>query len=393
VVQSLKSGEPQTLIDHASDARYVPTGHIVYASGGTLFAVAFDTKGLKLTGKRVRVVEGIRRSTGAAVEYSFSSNGTLIYVPGPVSTTAEQFVLALMDRQGVIVPLKVPARTYAFPRISPDGKSVAVEIDDEKLSDIWIYELSGTKSPRQLTVGGANHYPVWSADGVRVAFQSDRDGDLGIFWQRGDGTGIAERLTKPEQGVAHIPDSWSKEDDRLSFTAVKGSEAAIWILSLKDRKTSAFAQEPSMFIARSSFSPDGRWIAYQSSESGKRNLRLWVQPFPATGEKHPIAAGGQPFWSPDGNELFFNAGTGGMVSKVIITTRPTFSPGEEIPVAQGEVANASSLRFPRNADITPDGTLIGLIPAETTLSGSILAPQIQVVLNWFEELKQRVPVH
>jgi len=147
-----------------------------------------------------------------------------------------------------------------------------------------------------------------------------------------------------------------------------------------------------MFIARSAFSPDGRWIAYQSTESGRRNLRLWVQPFPATGEKHPIVVGGQPFWSLDGNELFFNAGTGGMVSKVTITTRPNFAFGDEIPVAQGEVVNASSLRFPRNADVTTDGKLIGLISAETTLSGSILAPQIQVFLNWFEELKQRVPV-
>ena len=147
-----------------------------------------------------------------------------------------------------------------------------------------------------------------------------------------------------------------------------------------------------MFIARSAFSPDGRWIAYESTESGRSRLRLWVQPFSGTGERYPIVAGGQPFWSPDGTELFFNAGTGGMVSKVSITTRPNFAFGDEIPVAQGQVVNASSLRFPRNADATPDGKLIALIPAETTQSGSILAPQIQVVLNWFEELKQRVPV-
>src|SRR5262249_23413016 len=120
VVQSLTSGSPQTLIEEATDARYIPTGHVVYASGGSLFAVPFDAQELKLKGKPIRVVEGIRRSLGPAVQYSYSDNGTLVYIPGPVSTTAEQFVPALMDRQGVIEPLKIPARSYAFPRISSD---------------------------------------------------------------------------------------------------------------------------------------------------------------------------------------------------------------------------------------------------------------------------------
>ena len=134
------------------------------------------------------MVEGVRRGgvTGA-VHFSFSSTGTLIYVPGPVSTASEQQVLALMDRKGSVEPLKVPPRPYGFPRISPDGKRVAFGSEDGKEANIWIYELGGTIAPRQLTVGGANRYPVWSADGERVAFQSDREGDLGIFWQRADG--------------------------------------------------------------------------------------------------------------------------------------------------------------------------------------------------------------
>ena len=140
------------------------------------------------------MVEGVRRGgvTGA-VHFSFCSTGTLIYVPGPVSTASEQQVLALMDRKGSVEPLKVPPRPYGFPRISPDGKRVAFGSEDGKEANIWIYELGGTIAPRQLTVGGANRYPVWSADGERVAFQSNREGDFGVFWQRADGAGTAER--------------------------------------------------------------------------------------------------------------------------------------------------------------------------------------------------------
>src|SRR6058998_577220 len=114
---------------------------------------------------------------------------------------------------------------------------------------------------RRLTFGGANRFPIWSADGERVAFQSDRVGDLGIFWQRADGAGTAERLTKPEQGVAHVPDSWSPDGNNLSFTAVKGNEAAVWIFSIKEKKAAVFAQAASTFLSWSAFSPDGAWLA------------------------------------------------------------------------------------------------------------------------------------
>jgi len=142
------------------------------------------------------VIEGVRRgsnNTSGAVHYSFSNNGTLIYIPGSGSAANDPQVLALMDRKGTVEPLKVQARSYGFPRVSPDGKRVAFGTDDGKDANIWVYELGGTIAPRQLTVGGANRYPVWSADGERVAFQSNREGDFGVFWQRADGAGTAER--------------------------------------------------------------------------------------------------------------------------------------------------------------------------------------------------------
>jgi serine/threonine-protein kinase len=390
VVQSLKSGRPQVLKDEATDARYLPTGHILYASGTSLFVAPFDARALKLTGDPVKVVEGVRRGTFAAVQYDVSSNGTLIYVPGPASTTAELMVPALLDREGIVEPLKLIARPYVFPRMSPDGKRLVIQINDGKQSNIWIYELGGSQALRQLTVGGSNRFPIWSADGTRVTFQSDREGDAGIFWQRADGRGEAERLTTTEAGVAHIPDSWSKAGE-LSFTAVKGSEGAVWIFSLKSKTSTVFAEAQSALIARSAFSPDGLWVAYQSNEGETGRNRVWVQPFP-TGAKSPVVEGGQPFWSSDGAELFFNAGTGGLISKVKITTRPNFAFSDVIPVSQGELVNAASANFPRNADIAPDGKLIGLIDADTSKSGAPIAPQIQIVLNWLQELKQRVPL-
>jgi Tol biopolymer transport system component len=238
-------------------------------------------------------------------------------------------------------------------------------------------------------VGGANRYPIWSADSQRVAFQSDREGDFGIFWQRADGSGTAERLTKPEQGVAHIPDSWSPNSQKFSFTAIKGSEAVVRIYSLQDKKETLFAQMPSVALRWSAFSPDGHWLAYTSNQTGRN--QIWVQPFPATGAKFPIVSGGHPVWSPDGRELFYNSGAN-QTSVVSITTQPTVTFGVASPVPNG-IQNRNPSNATRASDITPDGKyFVGVVNVDQTSSGSF-APQIQVVLNWFEDLKQRMSAH
>ena len=153
-----------------------------------------------------------------------------------------------------------------------------------------------------------NRYPAWSADGARVAFQSDREGDLGIFWQSADGTGAAERLTKPEQGFAHTPDSFSPDGHQLSFTASHGSISAVWTLSLRDRKATLFAGSPLGFTEASMFSPDGRWVAYSVDLAGSTDNTVYVQAFPATPAKYQIAQGNGPVWSRDGKQIFFTTG-------------------------------------------------------------------------------------
>ena len=267
---ALETGERKTLIDGGADGRYVPTGHLVYVLGGTLFAVPFNLAKLEVTGGPVPIVEGVRRVAAASVgtaHFAFSDSGSLVYLPGPISWGQEE--LFLFDRKGGAEALKLPAASYGYPRVSPDGKRLAFETGDGKETSVSIYELSGASSVRRLTFGGNNRFPVWSADGQRVAFQSDRDGDRAVFWQSIDG-GTAERLTKPEPGTSHVPESWSPTGEILLFNVAKDSATSLWTLSVRDRKAMPFGDVRSTsFPTDAVFSPDGRWVAYQAGEASR----------------------------------------------------------------------------------------------------------------------------
>src|SRR5262249_21270355 len=150
-------------------------------------AVRFDASRLEVHGEPVAVIEGVRRGTalvtGAAV-YDLAADGTLMYVAGPAKVSTDQRDLAIMDRQGILTPLKLPPAVYVSPRVSPDGRRVAVDTDNGREGIVWVYDdLAGTTELRRLTFGGNNRSPVWSRDGTRVAYQSDREGDAAIFWQ------------------------------------------------------------------------------------------------------------------------------------------------------------------------------------------------------------------
>jgi hypothetical protein len=400
LVQQLQSGDRKTILEGGSDARYLPTGHIVYALSGVVFAVPFDLRRLEVTGGAVPILEGVRRmgttSFSGTAHFSVSNTGSLVYISGPVSTTSvAQRDLALFDRTGGVEPLKLPSAAYEAPRVSPEGKRVVFGTDDGREAIVWVYDLSGTSAARRLTVGGNNRMPIWSADGERVAFQSDREGDLGIFWQRADGTGTAERLTKPDPATEHVPESWSPSGERFLFrVAAKDQNVTLWTFSWKDKKAEPFGEVRSPFATNAVFSPDGRWVAYFSQETGRRVL--WVQPFPATGAKYQVATEGSgnhhPLWSPDGKELFYTPVPGQVVSRSI-TTQPSFTFGNPVRMPIGSLLLLGPA-FPRTFDITPDGKIIGIINAgpSQTQTGIPAAPQINIVLNWFEELTQRVPI-
>ena len=381
VVQSLSSGERKVLAEGGSDPHYSPTGHLIYALGGVAVAVPFDLGRLETTGGPVPVVEGIRRAgaaTGTA-QFGFSRSGSLIYIPGLASGLGNQQDLAWVDRTGGAESLKLPARSYRHVRISPEGKRITFGTDDGGEASVYVYAPGSGTSMQRMTFEGNNRFPIWAADGNRIAFQSDREGDLGIFWQPAAG-GPAERLTKANDGTSHVPESWA--GDRLLYTMTKGSSVTLWTLSLQERTPARFGALESSTPIGSVFSRDGRWIAYSIDNT------VFVQPFPATGSTYQISrtnAGHHPIWSSDGKELFYEPRQGQLVA-VPVQTQPNFTFGNPVswPGGFGSTVNFAS----RNRDIAPDGKRF-ISPVSVVSVTSV--QEVRVVLNWLEELKRLAP--
>jgi hypothetical protein len=185
-----------------------------------------------------------------------------------------------------------------------------VGTDDGKEAIVWIHDLTGTSPTRRLTLEGRNRFPIWSADGQRVAFQSDREGDLGIFWQRADGNGTLERLTRPEQGESHVLNSWSPDGQRFLFSVTKGTSFSLWTLPFR-RQDGCTVRCGSVSGSAECRLCTGRPMGSIRVERQDRSegRAVFVQPFPTTGERRLIAAGGMPLWSRDGKQLFFGETT------------------------------------------------------------------------------------
>ncbi len=393
VAQSLTSGERKVLVGGgAADPRYLPTGHILFMKGGVVQAVAFDASTLTIRGAPVRLIEGVRRSEdGRAMDLATSDTGTLVYVPGPMA--GEEWKLAFFDRNGGMEPLAVPAGNYSQPRLSPDGRRVAVGNVESADMAIWVADVSGATAARRLTFEGLNRFPVWSPDGTRVTFQSQRGNDRSLFWQRADGAGAAERLTQAEPGTAHAPQSWSPDGSHLLFDETKDSLVSIWLYSSRDRTSRRLVSEGSRVPSDAIFSPDGRWFAYTTKERNQVRARVYVQPFPPTGSKYLVSGPDEdahhPAWSRDGRELFYTPGPGTRLQKVAITTTPSFQFSQALTLSR-RFTNAPAA-LPRTYDVANDGRFLGLIEADAVRDSGVPLSQIYVVLNWFEELKAKVP--
>jgi serine/threonine-protein kinase len=400
LAQSLRSGQRRVVWEGGADARYVPTGHLVYAQGSTLFALPFDVDSLEVTGGPVPIVEGVRRSSNVVsgtANYDFSDTGSLVYIPGTAQMAVSEGVLALVDLGGGIErPLRVPPRPYRSPRVSPDGRQVAVEIlGGDGQSDIWVYDLSETSNMRLLTRGGSNTRPTWRPDGRHVTFASDRDGTWGIYSQPADGSALAERLTTAEEGTQHLPEAWSPDGGTLMFAKVAGSAAVtggwdLWTFSPETGTSAAFASQPGIDEFGASFSPDGRWIAYTSAD----NFGVRVQPFPATGVVHQVTETNEawPVWSPRGNELFFRLNLGGQTVRqlmgIAVSTEGvfTFRNPRTLPIER-----LLMFQLYRDYDVVPGSDdLLLIAPVGSEDTPELPRPQINIVINWFEELKQRV---
>jgi Tol biopolymer transport system component/predicted Ser/Thr protein kinase len=396
-VQRVGADQPRKLIQGGTNPRYALSGHLIYAQGANLMAVPFDTQRLAVTGAAVPVVEGVLQSPiNGHAQYSFAATGSLVYVPGSVQSAQSRLVW--VSRNGAEQPVAAPAHAYQFPRLSPDGRRVAVGIAEEE-TQIWLYDLSRDTLTRLTFEGNQNYNAVWTPDGRRIAFQSDREGPLNIFWQLADGSGGLERLTT--SGSNQFPISWSPDGQLLAFVEIDPTtQRDIWVLRMSDlspasgqalsagneqvRKAQPFLRTRfDESVPR--FSPDGRWLAYISNESG--HFEIYVQPYPGPGGKWQISTEGgtEPVWNPNGRELFYRSG--GKMMAVDITTQPGFAAGKPRMLFEGQYVPTPATT--PNYDVGPDGQRFLMIKSSESAEGA--PTQINVVLNWFEELKQKVP--
>jgi serine/threonine-protein kinase len=398
VTQSLVDGTRRVLRTGGADVRYLPTGHLLYMVGGTLFAVPFDAGTLTVHGSPVQVVVGVRRTVTLAqgsAQFDASDTGTLVYVSGPTTPTSTTRTLVIGDDRSDPVPLKVPPASYAHPRASPDGRILAVVRGNGSEADIWTYDLAGTSQIRRLTFDGSARFPIWSSDSRRITYQSARERDRAIWWQSVE-SGTPQRLTKPGPDEEHVPESWSHDGARLLVSVRKRVTYTLWVFSRAANKMEPFGNVESAEPLGASFSPDDRWIVYAGTSSlpgsgNSPNRGVFVEPFPATGRKDQAPKAlidYHPVWAPNGKALFYIPSSVRPIVSVPITMQPSVSFGEVTELTRAPRPGLTSLDA-RGYDVLPDGRFVS-ISGETPVMP--LTGEVNVVINWTEELKRLAPL-
>jgi Tol biopolymer transport system component len=387
MVQSLKSGESKELFEGLA-AQYLPTGHIIYkqTNGSKVFGIPFNLDRLDVAGRPVSLIENVN-----SLAYAISDAGTLVYVPQITSTgldSAKGRTLVWVDRTGHEEPLPAPSNAYAWPKISPDGTRVALTIRDTGGYDIWIWDLARKTMTRLTFDRKNNQISIWTPDGKRIVYLSLREGVKGsVYWKAADGTGEDEKLGSAPNRLL-VPSCFAKDGKTLVMTELLSNEiAGIGTLSMVgDRARKPLLQHEEYSEAMPNISPDGRWMAYASTESGK--LDVYVRPFPEVNKGRwqvSTNGGGSPLWSPNGRELFYLTTDSAMA--VSVKTEPTFSLGT--PKTLFRLTNVVNNPMEGTQwDISPDGERFLIMKG----AGAEAPRKINIVLNWLEELKQRVPV-
>jgi hypothetical protein len=383
-VYRLDTKTRKTLIAGGFAARYSPSGHIVYARGGNLYAVAFDADRLEVSGSPMKVAEGVMMSTNSgAANFDVSSAGALTYVAGKAE--GGDRTLVWVDRQGKPTPLPLPARPYAFPRVSPDGSRIAFEIEGVN-HDLHVYDPERDVTTT-MTTDGMSHAPVWTPDGRRIAYRSWKAGTMTMWWMPADKSGPEERLTLV--GSRQSVDSFSPDGRYAAFNQMElGSTGPdVWILPIaEDRTPVPFAR--SRFAEGSAkFSPDGKWVAYCTNEPGK--AEVYVQAWPQ-GPITQVSSGGgtDPIWSRDGKELFYRNGDKMMV--VEVSTQPTFKASRPVMLWEGRYSHGmSSSCAPAgptetNYAVSVDGQRFLMVK---DADQDVTSTRIVVVLNFLEMLR------
>jgi Tol biopolymer transport system component len=358
---------PHTLVESADQAKYLPTGHLVYVTNGQLFAVPFDVGRLSVNGSPTALTEKIGQS-----RFDVSGNGTLVY-----ATAREAYNLVWADRQGNVTPLPLPARRYQYPRLSPDDKRFAVVINEAIARNLWIGDLESGPLMR-LTFSNDDTFVLWSRDSRRVFYTSGQTGRYNLFATATDGSGHIEQLT--ESASAQQATSISPDDKMLLFHAddpITGSD--VWELSLATKAVRPLIKTR-FNESRAVFSPDGRIIAFNSDESGRQEV--YIESYPDLSMKRQVSRDGGtfPWWSPSGQELFFETSRGISVAALLDRRNLRVGTPQELFNPKMSQQRLSMRRDGQRFLMTE--------PAGSSQTSS----QLNIVQNWFDEVRQRVPI-
>jgi serine/threonine protein kinase len=377
-VMSLNDRQRKTLVRGGTFGRYLPSGHLIYVNSGTLFAVPFDLDTLALSGTPVPVLNDVTYSSAnGGAQLDVSTTGVVVYQSG---SPAELFTVAWVDRAGRLQPLLAKPDTYVGPRFSAGGTRLAVALN----GDVWIFGFPRDVRTRVTFEGGG--YPTWSPDGEHVVVSA---GQKGMAWTRADGSGKPQLLT--DSANNQWPWSFTPDGRRLAFQERNpGTGWDIWTVPIESTDGALRAGRPEVFLqtmfdeGKPSFSPDGRWIAYSSNESGTEEVD--VRAFPDTGARWQVSRGGgkQPVWSRSGKELLFRGSDGRIMAASYQVTASSFT--FDTPQAWSETRLAN-VNINGTYDIAPDGKRIAaLIPAEVAADRG--RSHIVYLDHFFDELRR-----
>ncbi|HIJ53527.1 MAG TPA: serine/threonine-protein kinase, partial [Planctomycetes bacterium] len=385
---SFETGQYRTLIERGSRAHYVQTGHLIYSLAGDLIAVPFDLKAMKVTGPPLPVVEGVMLSGWyERAHFSVSRNGSLVYIPGG-AVPAANGRLVRVDRTGKVEALPFPLGDYQSPRISPDGERLLV-VECEPIPQLWVFELVRGSKLRFTDDRGDTYWAIWSPDGKQIVFNSSLGGaTMDLYSKPADGSAQEKRLTEHTNQLNLLPKSWADDGKTLIIIQAVDPNTGADIAMLP--YDAGGTPQPLINTRFNEFhpmiSPSGRWLAYSSDESGR--AEIYIKAYPGPGGAIPVTTDGgmEPVWDPSEKELYYRDDTGDKLFKVSILTEPTVQIGSPELLFEGRFLWSSSF-WGRNYDISPKGDFFILIEEGEMQP----AAQINVVLNWFEELKRLVP--
>jgi serine/threonine protein kinase len=380
VVQSLESDSRTELLT-GTGARYLPTGHIVYGVDDSLYAVPFDLDTLTVTGGQVPIVEGVLASQYLAEpQYDVSDSGTLVYIPGRVMSSQAQ--LEWCDRQGNKLSSVGEPAPYVQFSLSPDETRVVIERGSANNYDLWVIELNrgGVGSP--ITFESASERdPIWSPDGDFIAFNSNRNGPDDLYKISLITEEEVELLSDPHKRL--IAEDWSNDGRYIVYGTSATQDEWLWLLSLFDDQSPRPVVTGKFTYDEPKFSPDGKWLAYISNESG--NYQVYLKPLEGEGEKQIISTqgGGQPQWRKDGKELYYLALDGWIMA--VELKGESLKPSVPIRLFQTDIMVLPGMD---QYAVTGDGQRFLILSSEKVEQ----KPSVNIVLNWFEELTQKVPV-